>query len=391
MRLACVQNGDYTQAARQFAQGGSETYNGQFYTVSAFQRFTAGQPHIVVSMDAPPHEERQGAAVWCGIPQPKFFVRLPRRWISLLHARQIIQRLERFEPSHLLLRCLDLVGCELLSWANRHGIKAAAIFAARLDPHHPPSLRFCRLGNDNNVAFFANHNRVAAQTMIECGLRSEKAIAWDLPPAVTPDEHVPRRRDAADVVRLLYAGALEPAKGIEDLIEAAELRHAAGQRIDLTVCGAGSLLDKLRAHEGIRQGWLAVLGKVAHEQVVDRMAGADFVVVPSRSEFNEGLPFVIQEGLAVRTPLLLSKHPVFLKYLDEGQGVAFFEERNPQALSALIEKLSCDPMRYAQLSQRTADAWQTLQCPLKFHDVLNRLAEKWELPQSPAPKPAMVA
>jgi glycosyltransferase involved in cell wall biosynthesis len=178
-------------------------------------------------------------------------------------------------------------------------------------------------------------------------------------------------------VRLLFAGSVERAKGVEDFVEGASLYRAAGRGVEATVCGDGPLRTKLQAHQGVTEGWLQVLGRVSQHEVVRRMAASDFLVVPSRKDFAEGLPFVIQEGLAVRTPLLLSDHPVFVKYFHDGEGVRFFPERNSRALADLILQLSDDTAEYARLSEQTAAAWQSLHCPTKYHDLLEKLTGVW--------------
>jgi glycosyltransferase involved in cell wall biosynthesis len=380
MRIACVQNGDYTTAAKNFAAGGKETYNGQFYTVAAFQRFVGSHPHLVVSVDAPEHEEEHGNGVWCGIPEPRSIIKLPRRFVSTYHGRKIIKRVARFQPTHLLLRSLDIIGCELLEWANTHGVKTAVIVAARFDKNHGASIRYCKAANNPNVEFVANHNRVATETLIDCGLSATKAVAWDLPPGITPSQFPSRTINPAEPLRLVYAGLLEPDKGVQDFVDAAALCVNQGRAVRAVACGSGSLLDKLQHHPGVAAGWLELPGRISHQEVVSRMSSATFVVVPSRKSFNEGLPFVIQESLAVRTPLLLSDHPIFIRYFIDRHGVRFFNEQDPKALAELIMTIASCPETYARLSETTASAWQSIQCPMKFHQLLERLANSWQHP-----------
>jgi glycosyltransferase involved in cell wall biosynthesis len=391
MRLACVQNGDYTQAAKNFAAGGSETYNGQFYTVAEFQKFAGASSHLVVSIDAPAHEETHDTAVWCGIPEPRPLFKLPRRFVSAQHARKIVRRVAQFQPTHLLVRCLDIIACELFEWANAHGVKTAAIVAARFETTHPACIRFCRAANSPNVEFVGNHNRVATETLVQCGLEPQKAIAWDMPPTVTPDQYPAKRLTAGTPLRLVFAGAVEPDKGVEDFVEAVRLCRGTGQAVQATVFGDGSLLAALKNHPGVAEGWLQMPGRVAQQDVVKCMAAADLVVVPSRRCFNEGLPFVIQEALAVRTPLLLSDHAVFLKYFVDGEAVRFFPEKDPKAMADMIARVAGDGAEYARMSAGTACVWNSLQCPVRFHELLEQLAKTWNQSPARSAAPALVA
>jgi glycosyltransferase involved in cell wall biosynthesis len=296
-----------------------------------------------------------------------------------LHAKRIIRQLEAAGTTHLLLRCVDVIACELMSWANRRGIPTAAIIAARFDKNHPAARRFCELANDPNVLFVANHNRVATETCIECGLKPDKTIAWDLPPVTTPHDHPIRTRESGQPLQILTAGTVQEAKGIGDLFEACEFARARGVDVRLCVCGDGPLLKRMREHRGIAEGWLQCPGQVSHDQVLERMRTADVVAVPSRAQFAEGLPFVIQEALAMRVPLLLSDHPVFVRYFGNGAGVRFFGAKNPESCASVIANLRNSPEQYAEMSAQTLEVWQTLQCATKFHDLLERLRGYWRL------------
>jgi glycosyltransferase involved in cell wall biosynthesis len=107
------------------------------------------------------------------------------------------------------------------------------------------------------------------------------------------------------------------------------------------------------------------------------MRESALVVVPSRHEYTEGLPFVIQEALALRTPVVMSDHPVFMKYFREGEGVRFFKGADPSSLANVIADTLASPQAYEKLSQRTAEAWQSFQIDTRFHHLLERLATVW--------------
>jgi glycosyltransferase involved in cell wall biosynthesis len=378
-RIACVQNGNYPLALRTLAGGGGETYQGQRYTVDAFENFVAGRPHLIVSLDADKSIEQVGTATYASVGRRRKIKFIPARFTEQLRARRIIKALRRFNPTHLVLRYHDLVGCEILQWAKQSKLPTAMIIAATFRRDHPPCLRFCALANADHVAFVANHNRVSTASLIDCGLNPAKAIAWDLPPSVTPNQFSPRQRVAGTPLTLMFAGAVLEAKGVTDLVRAAEIIHAAGKTVRLHVYGDGPERGRILESAGAREGWISAPGRVGNDRIIPLMREADLVVTPSRHGFAEGLPFVIQEALASRTPLLLSDHPVFANYFQDGAGVRFFPAEDAPALAAVAMELADDPAQYTRLSEQSAAAWQSFQIDTKFHDLLNELDRRWRL------------
>ncbi len=378
MRIACVQNGNFTAARHRFATEGAEDYKGQRYTVEAFSRFVEGIPHMIVSLDAPPHYERDGIGEFRGVWAPPSIRWIPRRINEWVRAASVLKALARFRPTHLVLGCNDIIGCKVLQWAIRHGVKSAVITASYFRKDHPPFVRFCQLANDPSVNFVANHNRAATASLVECGLDPNKAVMWDLPEiGLAPDRFEPKVIVRGEPIELLTAATLIESKGVLDVVEACSLLRGRGLDVRLSLCGDGPLASRLQNHKGIREGWLRCPGKVPHDDVIERMKRSDLVVVASWHTFPEAMPFVIQEGLAVRRPIVLSDHPVFRKYFVDGRAVRIFTAGSPTSLANTIAEVVASPKAYADLAQQTAEVWQSLQIPTKYHDLLARLVEEW--------------
>ena len=79
MRIACVQNGNFTEAHERLANGGFEIYGGQRYTVDAFMQFVGRHPHLVVSLDAPPHKAIDKTGVYLSVGEGSSLWGIPRR------------------------------------------------------------------------------------------------------------------------------------------------------------------------------------------------------------------------------------------------------------------------------------------------------------------------
>jgi glycosyltransferase involved in cell wall biosynthesis len=375
-RIACVQYGDYVKALAARQSGQPETYQGQFYTVDAYERFIAGHDHLVIGIGPAPAELRRDAGTVLTMERPRARW-LPGRARDALLWHRIRSQLTAFRPTHLLVRVNDRLGVRLLETAAAQQLPTACIIASTFAPT-PVNLAFCRLASGRHVEFVANHLRVARQSLVDCGLPVDKALAYDYPVVIHPKDHAPKRLAAAGRRSLVYAGVLSVDKGVRDLLQAFERLRESGLDVALTVCGDGELRGELDA-AAARHPTLDVRGRVAHDEVVRLMRAADLVVVPSRSTFAEGLPLTLLESLAVRTPVVASNHPVFRRYFVEGQGVILFPEADPTALADTVTRLLSDPDRYAAVSEAGASAWQSVQEPLLFDDLLQRLKSSWQL------------
>ena len=133
----------------------------------------------------------------------------------------------------------------------------------------------------------------------------------------------------------LFASRIEPAKGIEDLLEAyAEYAGMTSDPFPLRVCGGGheAYLQKLKAlveEKGIREN---VVWCGEREDIADFMANTAATIIPSR---NEGLGRVMPEAMAngslcvaknasgtreqLENGLKLTGNPIAIAYEDKEQ------------------------------------------------------------------------
>lgn len=370
-------HGDHREALRRIAAGDGETYHAQRHSIESVEALAGGDPLLVVSLDAPAYEEACGRRTLVGVgPVPRWLAR-PRRLAEAFRSHRVRAALARFAPTHVLLRAMDVVGCNVLAWTTQRGIPSAAIVAGRFDAAHPPSVRFCRLANHPSVAFVGNHNRIATASMIPCGLDPQKAVAWDWPPALVPDGKPPRVREHGTPLRLVFAGSLLATKGVLDLADAAAALARSGVDVRLEMLGDGPEAERLAAHPAARAGILTLPGRASHDAVLEAIARSDVAVVPSHPEFPEGLPVFIYEALALRVPVVLTAHPVFRAYFREGEGVCFAPPADGAGLARVLAGLAADGPRYVRISEATAHAWHSIQCEVRHEDLLGRLAVAW--------------
>jgi glycosyltransferase involved in cell wall biosynthesis len=98
----------------------------------------------------------------------------------------------------------------------------------------------------------------------------------------------------------------------------------------------------------------------------------DAVLVPSRHAYPEGLPMTIYEALCARTPLLVSDHPMFAGKVVHETSALVFRASDPLSLAQQATRLSRDAELYKRLSCESAAAWQALQCPVTWGELLTR-------------------
>jgi hypothetical protein len=184
-RIAVVQHGDIREARRLRAAGLPEPYYGMHYSQGFLDRWMAGRPHLVVSLNAPAYRERHAEGVLLGLPEPAPVRPLPGTITQLRWARLIARELRAFRPTHFLLRTGSLVAATLLRTAVRQHWHTLAMFAG----FFPNGRRYDRIVTGqivhllNYPLVFAagNHRQPATDSMVEAGLDPHKAIAWDYP------------------------------------------------------------------------------------------------------------------------------------------------------------------------------------------------------------------
>ena len=170
---------------------------------------------------------------------------------------------------------------------------------------------------------------------------------------------------------MAYAGAVAESKGVGDAVEAIASLRRRGRDTELRVYGPGDARPFVTQVAALGlAGAVRFEGRRPHPEVIQAMRAADVVVVPSRHEYAEGIPMVIYEALAVRTPLVCSDHPAFRGRIGEGSATLTFPERRPTALADAVERIMTDPLLYARMSQATATVHERLQCPVKYGDMI---------------------
>ncbi|WOI54461.1 glycosyltransferase [Parvularcula sp. LCG005] len=367
MRLCLIEYGDVRDALTRMKAGAAETYRAQYYSllyILGLRARSESISYINIGNDEPFDELIEGIrAIGFNLYAPG-------------GEERMIQMLEDIKPTHIVLRSpLEFV----LRWARENDCRVLPMLADSFS-RPPISLKgfkqwrwtrgFVKSLNDPSVTLVANHNVAACRDLAQIGVAPDKIIPWDWPSVKTPADYETKALGDTPPYNVLYVGLMTPRKGVDDLIDAFAQNEWLSANVTLTLVGGGykTFADQVEAL-GLEKV-VTFTGTIANSEVMERMQKASIVAVPSRHDYPEGLPGTIYEALTVRTPLLLSDHPMFRPFFKDGDGVRVAPAKNPAALGDVLVSMLSDPGAYAALSQKTADAFEAISCPHAWADVI---------------------
>jgi glycosyltransferase involved in cell wall biosynthesis len=151
--------------------------------------------------------------------------------------------------------------------------------------------------------------------------------------------------------RVLYAGTLGMAQGVDVLIEAAALLDGR-ERIEILIAGSGAEEPPLRRRLAERgPGNVRMVGTVPHERVPALLAESDAAVVLLRDRplFHGALPTKMLEAMSAARPVVLSAAGEAAELIEGARcGIVVPPER-PERLAAALADLAHDRRRAARL------------------------------------------
>jgi glycosyltransferase involved in cell wall biosynthesis len=277
--------------------------------------------------------------VVCRAPHPKIIREVSRRGIFLLpcfadiFSNASLRKIIRNIRLHLSLR-----GALIPCFSN-HSLNASR------------SMR---------SALFYPANRIVPWDWSRVPLGGEAKLASKLPGAL----------------RIFFAGALTEDKGVGDCLEALALLRQDGVDGSMTFAGSGDI-EAWKARAG-RLGLCEVatfVGMISNQDVRRQMREHDAVVVPSRHTYAEGLPNTIYEGLASRSPLVISDHPAFHGRIRPETECLIFPAAHPKALAEALARIAKNPTLYRTLSENSAQAVEGLYIGMEWERLIEAFIE----------------
>ena len=377
MRLLIVQYGNYHETIQRRRQGLPETYRAQYYSLDCIDQVAGGAPCMVLCLDTEPHEIQLGNYHIIGDKFNPHSRGLSYALDVNRSSRRILTIAEKFEPTHVIVRAPGWILQNVGRWAVQNNIHLlpilADLFYHKGVKNRLKNRQLIRLLNHPHIKMVANHNYPACYSMAAAGVDAGKIVAYDWPVIRSPETFQEKQLNPhKGPIRILFVGQVSEAKGAGDLFEAAAELIRSGYDIGIDYFGDGDALRHLkRLNEEMGFGdRIRLNGLTSNHLVMEAMRAADLVIVPSRHDYPEGLPCVIYESFETRTPLICSDHPSFVPRLQEGLGCKIFLAGNAHSLALAIKKLINDPNAYAEISKSTTEAWEKIQCPVTFCEMI---------------------
>ena len=154
----------------------------------------------------------------------------------------------------------------------------------------------------------------------------------------------------AGPVRIMFAGRVERNKGVFDLLEMCRRLSAdADRRFEFEVCGGGSAYEELQAAvlvSGVADRF-RLHGKLVRPRLLEVYGRSHLVIVPTRSDFCEGLPMVCAEAILAGRPVITSRVSNALEALQGAVVEADVDDVDDYVRQ--IRAVVADPARYRSL------------------------------------------
>ena len=141
---------------------------------------------------------------------------------------------------------------------------------------------------------------------------------------------------------VLFVGRIETAKGIPELVEAAEMLRARGFPFRLSLVGGGPLHDALFRQYGNDPGApVRVHGVINNKAALDaEYQNADLFVLPTH---HEGFPRVLYEAMIKSTVILTTFVGGIPGLMRSGSNCIEIPSKNPGAIADAVVSITADP------------------------------------------------
>jgi len=138
---------------------------------------------------------------------------------------------------------------------------------------------------------------------------------------------------------MVWVGRMVPVKGLDVLLESLALVRSRGVDCHLYLVGDGPLRRQLMVRADVLglSTRVTFVGPKLHEELPDWYRAADLTVLPSRSE---GLPNVLRESLACRTPFVASNVGGIIEIADPGSSLLVPPEDHSALADAIAQALA---------------------------------------------------
>lgn len=149
-------------------------------------------------------------------------------------------------------------------------------------------------------------------------------------------------------LRILCVARFEEVKGHTHLIEACRVLRQRGTPFECRLIGEGPLAEAIEAQikEAALTEEIRLLGPLSYEEVVNELKNADVLTLPTAPTAtgeHEGMPTVLQEGMACGLPVVSCLVEGVAELVDDELTGILALPKNARALADAFERLAKDP------------------------------------------------
>ncbi len=282
------------------------------------------------------------------------------------YTSQLAQKLDEFRPDVLFVdeEPYSLAAAQTARMASGRGYKLVIFSKENIQRRLPLPFEWIY----KRVLAGSDHVFVVSESCAEVlDARGYHGPTTVLPHGVDPTVFAPRpglprpREFPQSGATVGYAGRLDAAKGVWDLLEAAQLAAQRGApEFSLVLIGGGPLrskISKLTQRSTVKPP-IAVIRHVPHHQMPAYLNALDVLVLPSRTtpRWKEQFGRVIIEALACGVPVIGSDSGHIPHLINDTGGGVIFPEGDIEALAESIEELLSNPGQREALAQRGRQA-----------------------------------
>lgn len=166
-----------------------------------------------------------------------------------------------------------------------------------------------------------------------------------------------------------YIGRLSKEKGVLNFIKAAHNILKVEDDIQFFIGGTGPLLSEIKSYiekNGLKNKFL-LKGWIPHNNIYDHLKQLNLLVLPS---YTEGLPGIVLESMASRTPVLVTPVGAIPDIIQDGKTGFIMENNSPECISNNVIR----SIRHEKLEEITENAFKLIKEGYSYENTV----KMWE-------------
>lgn len=192
------------------------------------------------------------------------------------------------------------------------------------------------------ASMFHTHGEYCKQTLLSEQLnRHVISTAHGAVLAPSPDQELPFEKG-----RILLFGRMQEYKGIEILLQAAEILRAKSTFFRIVLAGRGPELERLRPQIEGRDDIEVISKYLAPAEAVQQLQRSQLVVAPYLDATQSG---VVSAAFANGRPVVASRVGGLIDSVIDGENGVLVEEKNPLSLASALQRVLEDETFYRRL------------------------------------------